>query len=210
MIAITDYGMGNLGSVKKALDYLGAPCRITRDPQQLRQASHVILPGVGAFADAMDELERRGLVEPLKEATNQGKPFLGICLGMQMLFEGSSEGEPRRGLALLPGRLEALTPKPGGKVPHMGWNKLTFPRPHPLFAGLPADPAVYFVHTYAFLDTQAPFAAALSDHGAPFVAAIARGNLMATQFHPEKSGAVGLKILANFAAMTEKEGPYGL
>ena len=106
MIAITDYGMGNLGSVKKALDYLGATCQITKDPQLIRQASHVILPGVGAFADAMDELERRSLVGPLEEAVNQGKPLLGICLGMQMLFEGSDEGEPRRGLALLPGRLE--------------------------------------------------------------------------------------------------------
>lgn len=210
MIAITDYGMGNLGSVKKALDYLDIPAVITADGEVLAKADRIILPGVGAFADAMEELNRRGLAAPLKASVKAGKPFLGICLGMQMLFEGSEEGRPCPGLGLLPGRLRALSPAPGIKVPHMGWNSLTFPRPRGLFRGLPQQSEVYFVHTYAFMETDAPFAAALSDHGQPFVAAVARGNLIATQFHPEKSGAVGLTMLKNFAAWNGKEEENGL
>jgi glutamine amidotransferase len=199
MIAIIDYGMGNLRSVQKAIEAVGHDAQVTEDPDIVRRASHVILPGVGAFADAMAELRRTGLGEAFVEAVRAGKPCLGVCLGLQLLFETSSEDGSHEGLGLLPGRVVRFEARPGLKVPHMGWNNLRVLRPIPLLQGLSSDPSVYFVHSYHALATRAADVAATADYPDPFVAIIWRENLMACQFHPEKSQRVGLAMYANFA-----------
>jgi glutamine amidotransferase len=201
MIAIIDYGMGNLRSVQKALEAVGAAAEVTSDPARVRRASKVILPGVGAFADAVAELRRTGLDEAFREAVAAGKPCLGVCLGLQLLFGISEEDGRHEGLNLLPGRVVRFAPAPGLKVPHMGWNTLRVRRPAPLFAGLAPDPAVYFVHSYYAVPDRAEDIAAEADHPHPFAAAVWRDNVMACQFHPEKSQRVGLAMYANFAAL---------
>ncbi len=197
MIAIIDYGMGNLRSVQKALEYLGQDARITDRPETIREASHVVLPGVGAFQDAIERLRRSGLDRAFTDAAKAGKPVLGICLGMQLMYEASEENGVFEGLGLLPGRVTLLD-APGLKVPHMGWNTLDT-RPCPLFDG-DQHPAVYFVHSYCARDISGD-TAAVCTYGQPFTAAACRGNILATQFHPEKSGNVGLEMLRRFAAM---------
>jgi glutamine amidotransferase len=198
MIAIIDYGMGNLRSVQKAIETVGASAEITSQPECLRRASKVVLPGVGAFADAMAELNRTGLGEAFCEAVQAGKPCLGVCLGLQLLFETSEEDGMHSGLGLLPGRVVRFAARPGLKIPHMGWNTLTIRRPAPLLAGLPPAPSVYFVHSYHALPANTEDIAAVADYPDPFTAVVWRDNLTACQFHPEKSQATGLAMYANF------------
>jgi imidazole glycerol-phosphate synthase subunit HisH len=201
MIAIIDYGMGNLRSVQKAIEAVGSSADVTCDPERVRRASKVVLPGVGAFADAMAELRRTGLGEAFQEAVSSGKPCLGVCLGLQLLFDVSFEDGEHAGLGLIPGRIVRFTPRPGLKIPHMGWNNLRMLRPCPLFAGLDESPSVYFVHSYHAQTDDGDVVAAESDYPDPFPAVVWRENLMACQFHPEKSQQIGLAMYANFIAI---------
>lgn len=198
MIAIIDYGMGNLRSVQKALEFIGASAQITDAPDVIARADHVILPGVGAFGDAMTALRSKGLDRALLDAAGAGKPVLGICLGMQMLFEHSEENGHFDGLGLLPGTITRFSPKEGLKIPHMGWNTL-HTRKCVLFEA-EENPCVYFVHSYCMAETSPDWTTATCDYGQTFTAAVQRGSVMATQFHPEKSGDAGLNMLRRFAA----------
>lgn len=198
MIAIIDYGMGNLRSIQKALEHFGCHAEITQDPRIIAAAERVVLPGVGAFGAAMANLERLNLVEPVKNAALSGKPFLGICLGMQLLLSESEEMGLFKGLDLVPGRVIRFNINKNLKVPHMGWNALKVERPCKLMQGLEDGARVYFVHSY-YPVPSTEFVAATSDYGTRFCAVIAKDNIFATQFHPEKSGSVGLRMLANFA-----------
>ena len=200
MIAVVDYGAGNLRSVDLALARLGAEAVITRDPDVMAGADGLILPGVGAFADAMAALENSGVVPALYAFAESGRPFLGICLGMQALFDGSEEGPGIRGLGLIPGQVRRL-PDCGLKIPHMGWNSLTPAKESLLLDGLPADPYVYFVHSYACRASDPADVLAVTDYGVPFHAAVQRGNILGFQFHPEKSGDVGQTMLENFVKL---------
>lgn len=199
MIAIIDYGMGNLRSVQKAFEFLGYAAEITSDPDRVRSAGKAVLPGVGAFADAMRALREGGMIPVIDEAIAREKPFLGICLGMQLLFDESGEGGRHAGLGLLPGKVRRITG--ARKVPHMGWNSLTL-RPSPLFEGLSGSPYVYFVHSYCADPADPANIAATACYGQDFCAAAGRGRVFATQFHPEKSGRVGLRMLKNFGELT--------
>lgn len=201
MIAIIDYGMGNLRSVQKALEAVGHEALVTSDPHQIRQASKVILPGVGAFADAIAELRRTDLGEAFVEAVRAGKPCLGVCLGLQLLFDVSEEDGENQGLGLIPGRVVRFDHEPGIKIPHMGWNTLRVRKPSALLEGLEPDPSVYFVHSYYARPDDPADVVAESDHPRPFAAMVERDNLSATQFHPEKSQRVGLAMYANFARL---------
>ena len=201
MIVIIDYGMGNLRSVQKAIEAVGHSAEVSSDPDRVRRASRVILPGVGAFADAMAELRRTGLGEAFTEAVRAGKPCLGVCLGLQLLFDTSSEDGEHTGLGLLPGKVVRFAPRPGLKIPHMGWNTLSIHRPVPLLDGLGPEPSVYFVHSYHAVPDRRDDVAAEADYPDPFAAIVWRENLMACQFHPEKSQRVGLAMYANFAAL---------
>ncbi|MDR0884375.1 MAG: imidazole glycerol phosphate synthase subunit HisH [Oscillospiraceae bacterium] len=207
MIAIVDYGAGNLGSVQKALAYLGAPHCVSADADTIRAADAVILPGVGAFGDAMGALRTRGLVESVQDFARSGKPFLGICLGYQVLFAASDESPDVAGLGLLPGTVRRIPAQCGDttvKVPHMGWNSLRYPKKSALFGGVPDDAYVYFVHSY-FVQAQDPaIIAATTDYSTRMDVAVAEGNLLGTQFHPEKSGKVGLQILRNFVELSTR------
>ncbi len=201
VIAVIDYDMGNLHSVCKGLEKAGCLPKITDSPTELEQADAVVLPGVGAFDPAVQHLRSRGLVKPIEKAIASGKPFLGICLGLQILFEGSEEGkEP--GLGIVPGIVRRFRPQPGITIPHMGWNQLEVTQPaSPLWRQLPFQPWVYFVHSYYVDPTDPQIRAATITHGTQTVtAAIAQNNLTAVQFHPEKSSTNGLQILSNFVA----------
>ena len=200
MIAIVDYGAGNLRSVELALARLGVHTRVTADPDMLALADGLILPGVGAFSDAMAALGRSGTIPAVLEAVGAGRPLLGICLGMQLLLDGSEEGPGVPGLGLIPGEVRRL-PGCGLKIPQMGWNSLTPAKPSPLFKGLPEEPYVYFVHSYACKAADPADVLAVTDYGVPFHAAVQRGRILGFQFHPEKSGDVGQKLLANFVEM---------
>lgn len=199
-IAIVDYGAGNLMSVCNSLDFLGYDSCIATTPDQIAQADGVILPGVGAFPDAMEALHTSGLTDAVRSAA-QEKPFLGICLGMQMLFDGSDEGGWTAGLGLLPGRIVRI-PTPY-KLPQMGWNGLEILAPNALTEGIQPDDAVYFVHSFMAQPACASDLACVTDYGVDVPAMVARGQLFGCQFHPEKSGPVGLRILQNFAKLTE-------
>lgn len=206
MIAIIDYGAGNLQSVRKALDFIGCEARVTDRPEDLETAEAAVLPGVGAFGDAMASLESRGLVEPVRAFIRQGKPFLGICLGLQLLFDSSEESPGVKGLSVLPGKILRIPDGEGLKVPHIGWNSLLFPNGRGrLFAGLSQEPYVYFVHSYYLKAEDPRIVAATTEYGVSIHAAVEKGNLFACQFHPEKSGAEGLQILRNFAALAAGE-----
>jgi glutamine amidotransferase len=200
MNIIIDYGMGNLRSVQKAIEAVGESATITSDPDRVRTASRVILPGVGAFADAIAELNRSGLAEAFREAVESGKPCLGVCLGLQLLFDESEEDGIHRGLGLIPGRVVRFKPSEGLKIPHMGWNTLKISNPIPLLRNLGDSPSVYFVHSYHAIARDADNVAAWSDYPDPFAAVVSKDNLTACQFHPEKSQRVGLRIYANFMA----------
>lgn len=199
MIAIIDYGAGNLFSVKNALDYLGLESAITSDPAELAKADGLILPGVGAFPDAMRMLGGSGLIEPIKTEAKK-KPLLGICLGMQILFEKGLEFAETEGLSLLPGSVELM--KTLYKIPHMGYNELEFNLESPLLAGIPEKACVYFVHSYMAV-TPPDYVAAYCDYGVKVPALVQRGNVFGAQFHPEKSGEIGLRILKNFGGLTK-------
>lgn len=198
-VAVVDYDMGNLHSVCKGLQQVGADPHITDSTREIRAADAVVLPGVGSFDPAIHHLQSRGLVQPLQQIAVSGKPFLGICLGLQLLFEGSAEGQ-EEGLGIVPGRVERFASEPGLTIPHMGWNQLEFTQPDcPLWKNL--DPAawVYFVHSFYVQPAYPAVTAATIQHGQQRVpAAISFDRLMAVQFHPEKSSTVGLSILANF------------
>jgi glutamine amidotransferase len=199
MIAIIDYGLGNLHSVTKAVQRVAErdEVRLTESPDDVDRAGRVVLPGVGAFGDTMRGLEKRGLIPALRRVFESGRPYLGICMGMEALFADSEETPGVKGLAVFPGTLRRFRGE-GLKVPHMGWNSLHFPRPCPLFEGIAEGSHVYFVHSY-FADLSQPeIVAAEATHGVAFAAAVARPPIFGTQFHPEKSQAVGLQILTNF------------
>lgn len=193
---IVDYGMGNLRSVEKAFARLGFTAEITSDPDAINRAEKIVVPGVGAFGDAMRELRERGLIEPLLCAITDQRPFLGICLGLQVLFEGSEEAPNVPGLGVIPGLVKRL--QTDLKVPHMGWNTLHVIRRPPILDGIPDSAYVYFVHSYYVEPMDDSVTATTTDYGISFTSMIWRGNLFATQFHPEKSQAVGLEILKKF------------
>ncbi|HEY0983269.1 MULTISPECIES: imidazole glycerol phosphate synthase subunit HisH [unclassified Schlesneria] len=201
MISIVDYGMGNLRSVQKAFEKLGVAAQIITTPEQVADAQKLVLPGVGAFRDAIRELERLKLIQPIREHVRQNKPFLGICLGLQMLFDVSFEDGEWSGLGVLSGDVVRFPSLPDIKVPHMGWNTLQTTGHCPLLNDIPSDASFYFVHSYYVRPTDDSVIAARTEYGVPFTAMVQRGNLFATQFHPEKSQKVGLKLLANFSSL---------
>ena len=208
-IVVVDYGMGNLRSVSKALESLGASVQVSSDPAEVAQAEKLIVPGVGAFPAAMRELSARRLTEPITAAIASGKPYLGICLGLQLLFERSEEGEGASGLGVLPGTVRRLSVDGGLKIPHIGWNQIfqrrapgeARPAPCPLLKGVREGSFVYFVHSYYGDPSDRAAVALESEYGMRFTAMVWRKNLFATQFHPEKSQAVGLQLLKNFIAL---------
>ncbi len=210
MIAVLDYGIGNLRSAQKALQRVGGDAVLTADPAVVARADGVVLPGVGAFGRCMEALRACGLEDAARDAIEGGRPFLGICVGMQMLYEWSEEDPDVKGMGVLPGVVRRLPD--GVKRPQMQWNRLDVTRPgSPLFAGMPSPPWVYFVHSYAPEPSTSPFGdaagdvVATCDYGGPVVAAVRRDRLWATQFHPEKSGATGLRLLANFVGSLPRD-----
>ena len=202
MIAVIDYDAGNLKSVEKALVFLGETPVITRDKEQLLAADKVILPGVGAFGDAMERLHQYRLVDVIKEIVKKGIPFLGICLGLQLMFESSEESPGIEGLGLLPGKILKIPETPGMKVPHMGWNSLKVRPDSRLFQGIPDGSYVYFVHSYYLKAEEEDIVAATTEYGIHIHGAVEKKNLFACQFHPEKSSQTGLKILENFIKLS--------
>jgi len=197
-IAIIDYGMGNLRSVQKGLERVGAAAEVTRDAAHIESAAGVVLPGVGAFGACMNNLRTYGLIDSVRRVIARGTPFLGICLGMQLLFDESEEFGPVPGLGIFPGRVRRFADQPGLQVPHMGWNQIRKRQDAPHLRGIGDGAFVYFVHSYYVVPDDASLIATSTDYGAEFTSAIAKGNVFATQYHPEKSQAVGLKILDNF------------
>lgn len=208
MIAIIDYGAGNLQSVKKALDYLGEPNLITAKSSEIEAADALILPGVGSFGDAMQSLSDSGLLETVRAAALSDTPFLGICLGLQLLFPESEESKGIKGLGVLPGKIIKFPGDMGLKIPQIGWNSINIREGCKLYAGVPQNAYVYFVHSYYLQAADPEVVAATAEYGVTFHASVAdeAHRLYATQFHPEKSGAVGLRILRNFAAMQKGRG----
>jgi len=199
MIAIIDYDAGNLKSVEKALVFLGEEVIVTRDRNTILAADKVILPGVGSFGDAMGKLKEYNLVEVIKEVARIGKPFLGICLGLQLLFERSDESPGIEGLGILKGEILRIPEKEGLKIPHMGWNSLEFSGDGRLFKGIPESSYVYFVHSYYLKAAELEIVKATTEYSTLIHASVEKGNVFACQFHPEKSGEIGLTILKNFA-----------
>ena len=197
-IKIVDYGMGNLRSVQKAFEKLGVAADVITDPRQVAQADKLVLPGVGAFRDAINELKRKDFVTSLRDFAAADKPFLGICLGLQLLFDVSYEDGEWDGLGIVPGKVVKFADEPGLKIPHMGWNSLEIMRKTPLLSGVANGAYVYFVHSYYVVPNDDAVTVARTEHGTRFTSVISRGNLTATQFHPEKSQSVGLGILRNF------------
>jgi glutamine amidotransferase len=203
MIAIVDYGAGNLRSVAKAVEKLGYSPEVTGDPQKVLNAKAVILPGVGASDSAMTALEERGLVEPLRTVIRDGVPFFGVCLGLQLLLESSEEGSIPC-LSVVPGRVKRFPNSV--KTPHMGWNEVNFERDHPVLEGVESGSYFYFVHSYYAAPEDQSLVLGTTDYASPFCSVIARDNLVATQFHPEKSGALGLRLYENFLRSMVKDG----
>ncbi|MEM1125319.1 MAG: imidazole glycerol phosphate synthase subunit HisH [Bacteroidota bacterium] len=220
MVTIIDYGIGNLRSIEKAFEAVGAEVRRTDDPAHLAEATHLVLPGVGAFGACADEIRRRNLEAPIRAYVATGRPFLGVCVGMQLLFDASNERGHHEGLRLLPGRVvrfatqgvltsageavpaETMAAEKPLKVPHMGWNTVHFREPSPLIEGLPDEAYFYFVHSYHVVPTTPTDVLGATDYGGSFPAIVARNNVYGVQFHPEKSQTNGLRILRNFAALS--------
>lgn len=200
-IAIIDYDAGNLKSVQKAFAFLGEEAVITRNREEILQADGVVLPGVGAFGDAMEKLHRYELVDTIHQCVAQNQPFLGICLGLQLLFESSEESKGVPGLSVLEGKVLRIPDKEGLKIPHIGWNSLEVTPEAKLFRGLPENPYVYFVHSYYLQAANASEVAATTEYSTRIHASVEKGNVFACQFHPEKSGDVGMTILKNFAGL---------
>ena len=201
MIAIIDYDAGNLKSVEKALQYLGEECIVTRDKEKLLKADKIILPGVGAFGDAMEKLHKFGLVDVIHKLVKENKPFLGICLALQLMFESSEEGPGVKGLGLLPGKIVKFPEKEGFKIPHMGWNSIDVKEGSRLFKGVSNNSYVYFVHSYYLQAENENDVAATTEYITHVHASVEHDNIFACQFHPEKSGDVGLRILKNFCEL---------
>ncbi len=204
MIAIIDYNAGNLKSVEKALHFLGQECVVTRDFHEIEQADKVILPGVGAFGDAMGQLKKYELDKVIREVTEKETPFLGICLGLQLLFEVSDESQGVEGLHILDGAIRRIPDQPGLKIPHIGWNSLNLQNNGRLFAGLEEHPYVYFVHSYYLQAKDEQIVKATTEYSTTIHSSVEKDNIFACQFHPEKSGNVGLAILKNFAQLGGK------
>ncbi len=205
MIALIDYDAGNIKSVEKALQLLGEEVILTRDSEVLLAADKVILPGVGNFGDAMHNLKTFGLIPVIHEIAGRGTPFLGICLGLQLLFERSEESPGAEGLGLLKGEILRIPDNPGLKIPHMGWNSLKLKNDGRLFSGIGEEPYVYFVHSYYLKAEDEKIVKAVTEYGVQIDASVEQGNIFACQFHPEKSSDVGLQILKNFAALGKGE-----
>ncbi|MCI9340331.1 MAG: imidazole glycerol phosphate synthase subunit HisH [Dorea sp.] len=201
MIAILDYDAGNIKSVEKAMQLLGQEVTVTREREAILRADKVILPGVGAFGDAMDKIRQYGLYEVIHEVVDKGTPFLGICLGLQLLFERSEESPKAEGLGVLKGEILRIPETPGLKIPHMGWNSLKLQNHGRLFADLPDEPYVYFVHSYYLKAADEGIVTAATEYGTQIHASVEQGNVFACQFHPEKSSDVGIQILKNFIAV---------
>ncbi len=201
MIAIIDYDAGNIKSVEKALQYLGEEALITRNREEILNSDKVILPGVGAFGDAMEKLHQYGLVDTIQEVAERKIPFLGICLGLQLMFESSDEAPGVKGLGLLPGKILRIPKKGDMKIPHMGWNDIKIKEGAKLFAGLEEHPYVYFVHSYYLQADDPSIVAATAEYGVTIHASVEKDNIFACQFHPEKSSTVGLQILKNFISL---------
>ena len=199
MIAIIDYGAGNIQSVNKALRHIGCDTIITRDKEQILKAEGAVLPGVGSFGDTMNTINSYGIKDTVIEYTKSGKPFLGICLGLQLLFPASEESPEAEGLSIFDGTITKIPSGEGLKIPHIGWNSLDIKKTEGLFKGLEQNPYVYFVHSYFLNASDKGIVSAQTQYGVTIDAAIENGNVFATQFHPEKSGETGLKILKNFA-----------
>jgi len=204
-IAVIDYGMGNLRSVQKGLERVGCAAEITRDADRIASAPGVVLPGVGAFGACMDNLRAYGLDEPVRHVIGRGVPFLGICLGMQLLFEESDEFGPVKGLGVFPGRVVRFKDQPGLKIPHMGWNRITKRQRLRHLEGIDDGTFVYFVHSYYVESADPSLTATSTEYGVEFTSAIARDNVFATQYHPEKSQEIGLRILENFGRIVGRQ-----
>ena len=204
MISILDYDAGNIASVEKAIKYLGADCAVTRDGNTIMHSEAIILPGVGAFGDACEKLSDYGFYDIIPEYIKSGKPFLGICLGLQLLFKESEESPNASGLDILPGKIVKIPDTDGLKVPHIGWNSISINKKSRLLAGIPDNSYVYFVHSYYLKARDPAIVAATTEYGVTMHAACERENVFATQFHPEKSGEVGLKILKNFISIAKE------
>ncbi|MFN4180605.1 MAG: imidazole glycerol phosphate synthase subunit HisH [Armatimonadota bacterium] len=200
-VTVIDYGIGNLRSVTKALEFLGCQVTLTSDPDEVVRANKLVLPGVGAFGAGMRNLTQLGLVDAIRDAVQRGTPLLGICLGLQLLFEESEEMGKYEGLKLVRGKVVHFPEMDGIRIPHMGWNALQIRNPKPLFEGIPEGAMVYFVHSYFPVPDDPSIIAATTEHGIEFVSAIAVDNIFGTQFHPEKSSKFGLQILHNFITL---------
>lgn len=206
MTAIIDYDAGNIRSVEKALQTLGEEAIVTRDKDIILNADRVILPGVGAFGDAMDKIRGYDLEGVIKEVVRRGTPFLGICLGLQLMFERSEESKGAKGLGILKGEILRIPDEPGLKIPHIGWNSLTYPNQGRLYRGIPENSYVYFVHSYYLKAEEADVVVAESQYGTTTIhASVEKGNVFACQFHPEKSSEVGLTILKNFISVKKED-----
>lgn len=198
MVAVIDYDAGNIRSVEKAVEALGKQAVVTRRPEEILTADHVILPGVGAFGDAMEKLRKYELAGIIRETAARGTPFLGICLGLQLLFDNSEESEGVEGLGILPGRIVRIPEGKDLKIPHIGWNSLSYPHQGRLFAGIPEQSYVYFVHSYYLQADEAEIVKATTEYGVEIHASVEKDNIFACQFHPEKSSGTGMRILKNF------------
>ena len=205
MIAIIDYDAGNIKSVEKACQFLGEEVVVTRDRETIMAADGVILPGVGAFGDAMEKLHSYQLVDTVKDVANSGKPFLGICLGLQLMFESSDEAPGVEGLGILPGKIVRIPDGEDIKVPHIGWNSLQYPNKGRLYKDIDENSFVYFVHSYYLQAKEPEIVVASTEYGVTIQASVEKGNVFACQFHPEKSSTVGLKILENFISIVKGE-----
>lgn len=204
MIAIIDYGAGNIQSVYKALKFIGADCKVTSDKDEILNADGAILPGVGSFGDAMDTMTKRGIKDTIIEYTKSGKPFLGICLGLQLLFPESEETPGVKGLDIFKGTITKIPNQNRTlKIPHMGWNNISIKQKNGIFKDIEGEPYVYFVHSFYLKAQDKGIVAATTQYGVEIDAAVQKGNIIATQFHPEKSGEVGLKMLKNFVEMVK-------
>lgn len=199
MIAIIDYGMGNLRSVQKGFEKVGFPAQVTSDPEMVRKAEKVVLPGVGAFGDAMVNLRAANMLEVIKETVAAGKPFLGICLGLQLMFDSSEEFGFHEGLHIFPGRVRLLPP--GLKVPHLGWNQIKIQKQDPILMDIPDGSMFYFVHSYYVEPADSQVTTTLTDYGIDFTSIASQDNVFGIQFHPEKSSTIGLRILKNFGEL---------